>query len=248
MRKIIFGGLIVLTQTAWSMLVFVKGGSFIPLYGSVKKPVIISDFEIDEFPVTNKEFLTFVKANSEWQASKAKKIFVDKSYLNHWTNDLTLGPRSLSDAPVVNVSWFAAKAYCENRSLRIPTVNEWEYIASREIKGMNISKLILDWYSQPTPEFLPSVHTGIKNIYGIAALHGLIWEWTLDFNSAMVTGESRGDSALDKSLYCGAGSAGAANPEDYAAFMRFAYRSSLKAKYTVNNLGFRCVKERGNIK
>ena len=112
-----------------------------------------------------------------------------------------------------------------------------------EFAGADVRQVILDWYSIPTPHVLPPVRSGYKNANGVFSLHGLIWEWTLDFNSAMVTGESRADGSLDKSLFCGAGSASAADKSDYAAFLRFGFRSSLKARYAVNNLGFRCVKE-----
>jgi formylglycine-generating enzyme len=67
---------------------------------------------------------------------------------------------------------------------------------------------------------------------------------TLDFNSALVTGESRADAALERTLYCGSGAIGAADFEDYAAFMRYAFRSSLEAHYSVANLGFRGVRNR----
>lgn len=220
----------------------VQGGEFVPLYGSQKKSVIVENFEINEYPVTNAEFLTFVTLNPAWRKDQVKRLFVDATYLRHWASLSELGAHAPPQSPVVNVSWFAAKAYCDMNGGRLPTVDEWEYIASREIQGVDSTRLILDWYGYPTPDVLPPITSGLKNCTGVSALHGLIWEWVLDFNSTMVTGESRGDGALDKSLYCGAGSVGAANPEDYAAFMRFAFRSSLKAKYTVNNLGFRCVK------
>ena len=74
-----------------------------------------------------------------------------------------------------------------------------------------------------------------RNVHGVSDLHGLIWEWTLDFNSSLVTGESRADGSLDRSLYCGSGAAGAADFEDYAAFMRYAFRSSLEARNGVGN-------------
>ena len=57
---------------------------------------------------------------------------------------------------------------------------------------------------------------------------------------AMVTGESRADTGLERDLFCGSGAAGARDPSDYAAFMRAGYRSSLRANYAVPNLGFRC--------
>ena len=49
--------------------------------------------------------------------------------------------------------------------------------------------------------------------------------------------------ATDRStyLYCGSGAVGASDFENYAAFMRYAFRSSLEARYTVANLGFRGV-------
>ena len=40
--------------------------------------------------------------------------------------------------------------------------------------------------------------------------------------------------------FCGSGSIGVSDATDYPAFMRYALRSSLKANYTVENVGFRC--------
>ena len=91
-------------------------------------------------------------------------------------------------------------------------------------------------------EILPEVGSGEPNYWGVQDLHGLIWEWVADFNTALVTGESRGDTGLERSLFCGAGSLGAPERDNYPAFMRFGFRGSLKANYTVHNLGFRCAK------
>jgi formylglycine-generating enzyme required for sulfatase activity len=222
----------------------IKGGTFTPLYGTYKKPVKIKSFIIDENPVTNLNYLEFLKLHPEWNKTNAKTIFIDKTYLDHWQSESELGPKAPSDSPVVQVSWYAAKAFCESEGKRLPTVNEWEYVASRKIPGHDIRKIILAWYSIPTPEVLPSIKMGLKNSTGVSSLHGLIWEWTLDFNSTMVTGESRADGSLDKTLFCGSGSSGAADKMDYAAFMRFGFRTSLKANYTVANLGFRCAKDK----
>lgn len=225
-------------------LLKIKGGEFTPLYGTSKKPITISDFEIEDLPATNSQFLVFVKNNPQWSRSNAKSIFVDQTYLQHWDSDLSLGRKALPDGPVVFISWYAANKYCESKGMRLPTVNEWEYVASRPIAGVDIKRLILDWYAIPTPEILPSVRTGLRNSSGATSMHGLIWEWTLDFNSAMVTGESRADGSLDKKLFCGSGSSGSADASDYAAFLRFGMRSSLKANYTIANLGFRCAKDK----
>ena len=54
-----------------------------------------------------------------------------------------------------------------------------------------------------------------------------------------MSGESRADASLDEGLFCGSGATNAADFRDYAAFMRYAFRSSLSARYCVPNLGFR---------
>jgi formylglycine-generating enzyme len=102
---------------------------------------------------------------------------------------------------------------------------------------------IQEWYSKLSSKNLPKIGSTDKNYWGVYDMFGLIWEWTYDFNNAMVTGDSRGDSNPELNLFCGSGSVNAANAENYTAFMRYGFRSSLKANYTVNNLGFRCAKD-----
>ncbi len=106
----------------------------------------------------------------------------------------------------------------------------------------NINKN-LQWYSQRFTGQLLEVGSTDKNYWDVYDMFGLIWEWNYDFNTALVTGESRGDSDLDKNLFCGSGAANAKNVANYPAFMRYGFRSSLKANYTVHNLGFRCAKD-----
>ena len=74
-------------------------------------------------------------------------------------------------------------------------------------------------------------------------LLSLVWEWVDDFNAVLVTGESRADTGLERTQFCGAGAAGARDLENYAAFMRAGMRSSLRASYVVPNLGFRCAQD-----
>ncbi|MFS4457898.1 formylglycine-generating enzyme family protein [Bdellovibrio sp. HCB2-146] len=209
-----------------------------------KNSLKVTEFFMDKHPVTNKEFLSFVKSSPQWSKSQVKSIFADKEYLAYWSEDLSYGKMS-DNAPVVQVSWYAARAYCESKGQRLPTVNEWEYVGLGKYKSQrSIQSAILEWYGRGAEWPLPEVMRGEVNSYGVHDVHGLIWEWVEDFNSALVTGESRANGSLDKNMFCGAGASGAADPSDYAAFMRFAFRSSLQAKYTVQNLGFRCVKDK----
>jgi formylglycine-generating enzyme required for sulfatase activity len=59
----------------------------------------------------------------------------------------------------------------------------------------------------------------------------------------MMTTDSRGEAGVEREAFCGAASQGATDRTDYAAFMRYAFRSSLKPDYTIHNLGFRCAKD-----
>src|SRR3990172_6853239 len=53
----------------------------------------VEKFYLDVYPVTNREFLEFVKANPKWRKTNIKKIFADGSYLANWKNDLELGEK-----------------------------------------------------------------------------------------------------------------------------------------------------------
>ncbi len=79
---------------------------------------------------------------------------------------------------------------------------------------------------------------------GVHDLHGLIWEWVDDFNSSTVTGDSRADTDTESNLFCGATSLSGSDLRNYATYMRYGMRSSLKGNYTGNNLGFRCARDK----
>ena len=227
----------------------IEGGEFVPLYGT-KEPVLVDDFYMDVYPVTNEDFLKFVKKKPRWKKSEVKKLFADAQYLNHWKGDLNLGNLE-ANRPVTNVSWYAAKNYCECQGKRLPTVDEWEYVAmANETQAdarteESYNQYILSWYESPKT-YDNKIGQTFKNYWGVYDLHGLVWEWTMDFNSVLISGESRRDSAGDANLFCGAAAIGATDLMNYAAFMRYAFRGSMKANYTVKNLGFRCVKDAPN--
>lgn len=227
-------------------MVLVKGGVYLPLYGAEDKVVKIEPFKMDVFPVSNSDYLKFVQENPQWKKSNIKRLFADESYLTKWKNDETF--IGLPNAPVTTVSWFAAKKYCECQGKRLPTMDEWEFAAmanedvpdAREIETYN--QYILGWYETPKTYNNPIGET-FKNYWGIYDLHGLVWEWTLDFNSVLISGESRKDVDKDSNLFCGSAAIGASDLMNYAAFMRYAFRGSMKARYSSQNLGFRCAKD-----
>lgn len=197
----------------------------------------VEQFRLQKDPVTNEDFLKFVSENPEWQKANVKVIFSDKMYLHHWNGAQKLDDPNLAQQPVVNVSWFAARAYCKWIGARLPTSDEWEYVISKDNPEQR-DQTILEWYSKPTEPQISSSHY-LGNL-GVRDMVGKIWEWTLDFNSSFVTDDSREGGSLSRSMFCGAGSIGSADPSAYATFMRLAFRSSLKSNYALPILGFRC--------
>jgi sulfatase modifying factor 1 len=232
-------------------MVVIPAGNYAPLLRTTKDAaqVPVAAFLLDEHAVTNADFLAFVTANPQWRRSEVSRLFADASYLGHWTGDLEPGTRAPPAAPVVRVSWFAARAYARWAGKRLPSTAEWELAAAAgytRADGRNDEALQRDlyaWLARPVPAVLPDASAPRPDFHGVRGLHGLVWEWVDDFNTAMVTGESRGDTGLERDLFCGAGAVGSKDTSDYAAFMRSALRSSLKANNTTTSLGFRCARD-----
>ncbi|MBS1604285.1 MAG: formylglycine-generating enzyme family protein [Bacteroidetes bacterium] len=230
-------------------MVRVPAGLFRPwlLASGSGRPVPMHAFYLDVHAVTNEEFLQFVKDQPQWRKSKVLRIFADSHYLLQWAGDLVIGNDHIRNSPVTNISWFAANAYCKWKGKRLPTLAEWEYAAGAppvNVTGKSpLSRIILGWYDHPTPAVLPAVGSTYRNSLGVYDMHGLIWEWVDDFNSILLQGPSGNGGREGSVLVCGAGSAGTADKEDYAAYMRYAFRGSLQASYTIGSLGFRCAQD-----
>lgn len=231
-------------------MVLIPAGAYTPILRGKDEPerIAVPAFWLDARPVTNAEFLAFVTAAPKWRRSRVGPLFADAGYLADWAGDLELGVKAPADAPVVRVSWFAARAFAQWSGKRLPTTAEWEHAAAAGFKSDHGStepeyrQHALAWYSRPTPDVFPAAGHGRPNFYGARDLLSLVWEWVDDFNTALVTGESRADTGLERTLFCGAGAASATDLNNYPAFMRAGMRSSLRANYIVPNLGFRCAK------
>ncbi len=223
----------------------VPAGRYLPLYDRGEGAVGVAAFRIDRTPVTRGEFLAFVKANPQWRRGAVKPLFADDRYLADWASPLDAGQGDDLRRPVTSVSWFAAKAYCAARGKRLPTVDEWEYVAAAGEKVADASRdpmhaqHVLQLTTRRSHP-LPAVGGQPTNFHGVRDLHGLVWEWTRDFNSVMVADDSRATSARDLKLNCAGGAVGATNVRDYAAFLRYAFRAGLEARSTQSTLGFRC--------
>lgn len=229
-------------------MVLIPKNIYYPLFkidGDNFFPVEVDSFYIDKYPVTNSNFYSFLLENSNWNKKNIKSIFADKNYLSHWEDN---NFEDISDNPVTNISWFAANAYCVFYGKRLPTIDEWESIGSSgELTpiGKDDSTYlssILNWYTGKKSNFIIRIQDMKKNYWGVYGMNGIIWEWVDDFNSVIMLNADAEGGELEEILFCGAAATNSLDPADYAAFMRFAFRNSLQANYTMSSLGFRCAK------
>ena len=161
-------------------MVRIEGGSYArPLEKSGELRQVAAFF-LDERQVTNAEFLAFVIDHPEWRRSRVNRLFADGSYLRHWSGDTELGALAPAEAPVTNVSWFAARAYLKAQGKRLPTLDEWEFAARADERRPDASadpgfrKSILEWYSKPAPKVLPAASSMPANFHGARGMHGLL--------------------------------------------------------------------------
>lgn len=217
-------------------------------YEDVRGPMRVAPFALMRQPVTNGEFLAFVKQRPQWRRDRVATVFAESRYLSHWAGPQSLGPRTTADQPVVQVSWFAAQAYCEAQGARLPTWLEWEYAAAADTTRRDARRdpawreRILSWYSRPSSKALPRAGLQPANVYGVQDLHGLVWEWPDDFSALLVDADNRNQGDADNTKFCGAGALSMDDRENYAVLMRVAMLSSLDSDDTTANLGFRCAK------
>lgn len=232
------------TRSPWAA---VPGGSFesvLPPAPGIKK-VTVGKFQLDRTPVTNAQFAAFLRKHPQWQRDRIARVFADEQYLSNWQSPVA--PRSEhANKPVVQVSWFAASAYCEARGARLPTWHEWEYVAAASATLTDARndpawrQQILSWYSRSGRGELPDVGLTPANLYGVRDMHGVVWEWVEDLSGMLVSSDNREQSDPDLMRFCGEGALTMEQKENYATLMRIAMLSSMKASYTSATMGFRC--------
>ncbi len=141
--------------------------------------VQLSEYRMGRTPVTNAEYGAFVRDTGQEPPS-------------HW--EAGTYPKELSDHPVVNVSWEAARAYCQwlaeatGRPYRLPTEAEWEKAARGqdgrlypwgnefEAAKLNSAESGRD-ETTPVGQFSPEGDSP----YGAADMAGNVWEWCADW-------------------------------------------------------------------
>lgn len=253
MRSLLVVSLLLLAASAGAQTryVHIAGGDFVTAleYEDERGPSRIAPFEIMQRPVTNAEFVAFVKGHPAWRRDRVAPIFAGPDYLAHWAAPTRLASGDQGAQPVTRVSWYAANAYCEAHGARLPRWNEWEYAAAADETRRDARddpawrERILRWYARPSSRALPRAGAQAANAYGVQDLHGVVWEWTDDYSALLVSPDNRNQGDPDRNMFCGAGALSIGDRDNYAVLMRVAMLSSLGGSDTTMSLGFRCVRE-----
>jgi sulfatase modifying factor 1 len=222
-----------------AVMVDVPAGLYRPFFRDARRerekpvvPIAVEPFRIDTGPVTRAQFLSFVCRHPQWRRSAVKALFAEAGYLSDWSGDFDAGTTQ-PDRPVTYVSWFAARAYCAARGARLPSVHEFERVAGQAGTDAAMAD---DAAASP---FAFAMGRPAADMRAAGLRFPGVWEWNADFNSAPLAASSNDGARSAGSLFCGDGFR-STNAADYAAFLRHSLRASLRADYTLKNLGFRC--------
>jgi formylglycine-generating enzyme required for sulfatase activity len=155
------------------------------------------------------------------------------------------------DRPMVHVTWFGAKGYCEFYGWRLPSEVEWEKAArgtdgrpfpwGHEIKAENANyysshdlfeKILGDLGdTSPVGFYNGMTYDGYETVdspspYGLYDMAGNVWQWTGDVYEYQHYRYLRGGSK-----------------NDYAYNLRVWTRNNASPVYNSPNVGFRCVRD-----
>jgi formylglycine-generating enzyme required for sulfatase activity len=133
--------------------------------------------------VTNEEFFRFTESNPDWGPKNPPASLDNGNYLKHWKDGRV--PAGFEIHPVVNVTWYAAVAYCQSQGKRLPTEAEWEHAARGGEYGT------FPWGNAPADESRANysanklgtttpVGTYPPNKYGLSDMAGNVWQFTAD--------------------------------------------------------------------
>lgn len=245
------GGLTVSASAADYLLL--PGGVFRSVLPSDGKsaPAVIAPFFLRARPVSNIEYRDFVVKNPQWRRGAVPAVLASADYLSAWRGPLDYSPQDAA-APVTQVSWYAATAFCESEQARLPRWHEWEFAAAADETRADARDdpvwlaRILAWYARPANEPPQSIGSALPNRYGIYDMHGLAWEWVEDFNGLFVSADSRAQGEQKQLDFCGGAALSLGDRRNYAVLMRLALLAAMEGNQGGAYLGFRCVRDPAN--
>jgi len=166
--------------------------------------VTVGDFSISKFEITNTlyaEFLNSVNCTSDGTLNGEKYIHIESDTCQVKHDGSIFYPVSdAEERPVIYVTWFGAKAYCNWAGGRLPTEAEWEYAArggtqsnGYRYSGSNSINSVA-WFSDNSSLKNHDVGTKNPNELGIYDMSGNVREWCSDWFDYHYYQSSPGDN------------------------------------------------------
>ena len=197
---------------------------------SPKHKVSLDAYYIDKYPVTNEQYEKFLDA-TDYKSQGPWKNYYKSGKGNH---------------PVVNVSWYDAKAYAEWAGKRLPTEAEWEFAA----RGTDNREW--PWGEKWDPEKCNCRIGGSEGTtpvdaypkgaspYGVMDMSGNVWDWCNDWYGAKYyeKASEKNPQGAEKGRAKVARGGGWTN---YPHYLRTATRYRVFPDNYDHSKGFRCV-------
>ena len=225
---------------------FKIGSSSSKFFESPVREVNLSEFWIDKCEVTNYQFLHVVAQHPFLRKSTFPRKYHDGNYLLNWDDDLI--PEIGSELkPVVYVSWYAARHYCNFLGKRLLSEAEWEMAAHAGIDNKYSFdggvEFLTDyaWFNKNSGGKVHTTAQKMSNSNGLFDLHGNVWEWVYDWfgTYSIINNRNPQGPSLGKYRILRGGSW-----RDPAEYLRSTMRHDALPISTFNNVGFRCASKK----
>lgn len=152
-----------------------------------QRSVYLDEFAIDQVEVTNVRYLAFVGTTGH------------RSPPNPYGTGPLAAVKGIEQLPVVQVTWYDAKAYCSWAKKRLPTEAEWEKAArgtdgrlfpwGHEPATSKRANFGREWVEEQTLHPVGSLPDG-DSPYGVKDLAGNAREWVQDWYDAEYYGHA----------------------------------------------------------